>query len=90
MIDQEMAVGEYVMYQRASKDEERLFLKIAIEVVNTVKEPSELDLNPEIQRTSHARRKANIISFQTNDVSTCSDELSPKGLQRNGSASKMQ
>ena len=38
--DQEMAVGEYVVYERASKDEERLFLKIAIEVVNTVKEPS--------------------------------------------------
>ena len=35
-----MAVGEYVVYERASKDEERLFLKIAIEVVNTVKEPS--------------------------------------------------
>lgn len=35
-----MAVGEYVVYERASKDEEQLFLKIAIEVVSTVKEPS--------------------------------------------------
>jgi hypothetical protein len=36
-----MAVGEYVVYERASKDEEQLFLKIAIEVVSTVKEPSD-------------------------------------------------
>jgi hypothetical protein len=35
-----MAVGEYVVYERASKDEEQLFLKIAIEVVGIVKEPS--------------------------------------------------
>ncbi len=33
-----MAVGEYVVYERASKDEEQLFLKIAIEVASTVKE----------------------------------------------------
>ena len=30
-----MSVGEYVVYERASKDEEQLFLKIAIEVVDT-------------------------------------------------------
>jgi hypothetical protein len=35
-----MAVGEYVVYERASKDEEQLFLKIAIDLVATVKEPS--------------------------------------------------
>jgi hypothetical protein len=35
-----MAVGEYVVYDRASKDEEQLFLKIAIDLVATVKEPS--------------------------------------------------
>ena len=35
-----MAVGEYVVYERASKDEEQLFLKIAIEEVGIVKEPS--------------------------------------------------
>ena len=35
-----MAVGEYVVYERASKDEEQLFLKIAIDLVTTVKEPS--------------------------------------------------
>jgi hypothetical protein len=36
-----MAVGEYVVYEKASKDEEQLFLKIAIKVVGTVKEPSD-------------------------------------------------
>lgn len=36
-----MAVGEYVVYEKASKDEEQLFLKMAIEVVGTVKEPSD-------------------------------------------------
>jgi hypothetical protein len=36
-----MAVGEYVVYERATKDEEQLFLKIAIEAVSTVKEPSD-------------------------------------------------
>ncbi len=35
-----MAVGEYVVYERASKDEEQLFLKIAIDLIATVKEPS--------------------------------------------------
>jgi len=35
-----MRVGKYVVYERASKDEEQLFLKIAIEVVGTIKEPS--------------------------------------------------
>lgn len=35
-----MAVGEYVVYERSSKDEEQLFLKIAIDLVATVKEPS--------------------------------------------------
>ena len=35
-----MAVGKYVVYERASKDEEQLFLEMVIEVVSTVKEPS--------------------------------------------------
>jgi len=35
-----MAVGEYVVYERASKDEEQLFLRIGMEVVSAVKEPS--------------------------------------------------
>ena len=35
-----MAVGKYVVYERASKDEEQLFIEMVIEVVSTVKEPS--------------------------------------------------
>ena len=83
-----MAVGEYVVYERASKDEERLFLKIAIEVVNTVKEPSNW-MKPRNPK-KHAGGKPISYHFKPMMLVSSSDELSPKGLQRNGSASKMQ
>jgi hypothetical protein len=35
-----MTVGEYVVYERASKDEEQLFLRIGMELVSSLKEPS--------------------------------------------------
>jgi hypothetical protein len=35
-----MAQGEYLLYERASRDEERLFLEVAKEAVEEVQEPS--------------------------------------------------
>ena len=56
-----MVVGEYVVYEKASRDEEQLFLKIAIDVVATVKEPGR---SQEIQRNMQEENQYRIISNQ--------------------------
>jgi hypothetical protein len=49
-----MGKGRYVVYERASRDEERAFLSIAKEIVAEVKEPREWAPRPQEASGSQA------------------------------------